>query len=124
MANIVIVGANQGIGYHMAKRLLELNHSVVVLDIDISNIRQLQPRYPETLLPIVVDARRLSDIENGVKQAAGRFGSIDIAIHNACRCTFMSEPDSDYDVYRDVMDVNFFGALRLAKTVLPYMREQ
>ena len=26
MANIVIVGANQGIGYHMAKRLLELNH--------------------------------------------------------------------------------------------------
>lgn len=40
MANIVIVGANQGIGYHMAKRLLELNHSVVVLDIDISNIRQ------------------------------------------------------------------------------------
>ena len=124
MANIVIVGANQGIGYHMAKRLLELNHSVVVLDIDISNIRQLQPRYPETLLPIVVDARRLSDIENEVKQAAGRFGSIDIAIHNACRCTFMSEPDSDYDVYRDVMDVNFFGALRLAKTVLPYMREQ
>lgn len=40
MANIVIVGANQGKGYHMAKRLLELNHSVVVLDIDISNIRQ------------------------------------------------------------------------------------
>ena len=36
----------------------------------------------------------------------------------------MSEPDSDYDVYRDVMDINFFGALRLAKTVLPYMREQ
>ncbi|MDD6812004.1 MAG: SDR family NAD(P)-dependent oxidoreductase [Lachnospiraceae bacterium] len=51
MANIVIVGANQGIGDHMAKRLLELNHSVVVLDIDISNIRQLQQRYPETLLP-------------------------------------------------------------------------
>ena len=36
----------------------------------------------------------------------------------------MSEPDSDYDVYRDVMDIHFFGALRLAKTVLPYMREQ
>ena len=58
MANIVIVGANQGIGYHMAKRLLELNHSVVVLDIDISNIRQLQPRYSETLLPIVYKMSR------------------------------------------------------------------
>ena len=41
MANIVIVGASQSIGYHIAKRLLELNHSVVVLDTDISDIRQL-----------------------------------------------------------------------------------
>ena len=41
MANIIIVGASQGIGYHIAKRLLELNHSVVVLDTDISDIRQL-----------------------------------------------------------------------------------
>ena len=63
MANIIIVGASQGIGYHIATRLLELNHSVVVLDTDISDIRQLQHRYSETLLPIVVDARRLSDIK-------------------------------------------------------------
>lgn len=57
-------------------------------------------------------------------QVEDRFKRIDIAVHNACRCTFKSEPDSDYDVYRDVMDINFFGALRLAKTVLPYMRKQ
>lgn len=28
MGNIVIVGANQGIGYYMAQRLLELENSV------------------------------------------------------------------------------------------------
>lgn len=35
MANIVIVGANQGIGYYLVKRLLELENSVAVLEIDI-----------------------------------------------------------------------------------------
>ena len=71
MANIIIVGASQGIGYHIAKRLLELNHSVVVLDTDISDIRQLQHRYSETLLPIVVDARRLSDIKTEESRLPG-----------------------------------------------------
>ena len=42
MANMAIVGANQGIGYYLVKRLLELNNSVAVLDIDISAIEELQ----------------------------------------------------------------------------------
>ena len=35
MANIVIVGTNQGIGYYHVKRLLELKNSVAVLEINI-----------------------------------------------------------------------------------------
>ncbi|NLL50358.1 MAG: SDR family NAD(P)-dependent oxidoreductase, partial [Eubacteriaceae bacterium] len=55
--------------------------------------------------------------------AIERFGVLDIAIHNACMCTFKSEPETDYEVYRQVMDVNYYGALRLAKLVLPEMRK-
>lgn len=123
MANIVIVGANQGIGYYLTKRLLELNHSVAVLDIDVSAIEELQSIYPQTVFPIIADARSLESIQSGVEKALERFEEIDVAIHNACLCTFESEQNTDYDVYQKVMEVNFFGALRLAKTVLPYMRK-
>lgn len=123
MANIIIVGANQGIGCYLTERLLELAHSVTVLDIQVSGISKLQEKYPDTLLPIIADAKQLDSIESGVEQAVERFGNIDIAIHNACMCTFDSEPDTDYEVYQKVMDINYFGALRLAKTVLPYMRK-
>ena len=112
LANIVIVGANQGIGYYLTKRLLELNHSVAVLDIDVSAIEELQSIYPQTVFPIVADARSLESIQNGVEKAFERFKGIDVAIHNACLCTFESEQNTDYDVYQKVMDVNFFGALR------------
>lgn len=123
MANIVIVGANQGIGYYLVKRLLELNNSVAVLDIDISSIEKLQQEYSEKVLPIVANAQDLVSIQKGVEQVIKHFKCIDIAIHNACLCTFESEPNSDYDVYQKVMDINFFGALRLSKVVLPYMRK-
>jgi len=33
MANILIVGANQGIGYYLVERLLELGNTVTVLDV-------------------------------------------------------------------------------------------
>ncbi len=123
MANILIVGGNRGIGYYLAKRLLELGHSVTVLDIRTDAVEKLQEKYPYTALPVIADARDLSSIENGVQQAIRQFGTVDIAIHNACLCTFESEKDTDYEIYRNIMDINYFGALRLAKTVLPYMRK-
>lgn len=122
MANIVIVGGNQGIGYYMVERLLEQGHSVAVLDLDVCAVKKLQTAHPQNLLPIIADARDPAAIQSGVDQALQMFGNIDAAIHNACLCTFASEPDSGYSVYQKVMDVNFFGALRLAKSVLPSMR--
>lgn len=96
---------------------------MTVLDIQLSGISRLQEKYPDTLLPIIADAQQLESIDKGVKQAVERFGNIDIAVHNACMCTFDSEPDTNYEVYQKVMDINYFGALRLAKTVLPFMRK-
>lgn len=122
MANVLIVGANQGIGYYLVERLLELGNTVTVLDVKINTIEMLKEKYQKTVLPIVADAQNLSSIENGVHQAVEHFGDIDIAIHNACLCTFESEQNTEYEVYQNVMDVNYFGALRLAKVVLPYMR--
>lgn len=123
MANILVIGANQGIGYYLVERLLELGNMVTVLDIQIHRIEMLKEKHQNTLLPIIADARSFSSIENGVLQAIQNFGDIDIAIHNACLCTFESEHDTDFEIYQKVMDVNYFGALRLTKTVLPHMRK-
>lgn len=123
MANILIVGANQGIGYYLAEKLLESGNFVTVLDVQTDAVLALKEKYPKSLLPVIADARDLSSIENGVKQAIRHFGNIDIAVHNACLCTFEKEDDTGYEVYQNVMDVNYFGALRLAKTVLPHMRK-
>lgn len=123
MADILIVGADQGIGYYLAESLLESGNRVAVLDIRTEHIAELEPKYGDSLLVIQADAADTRSVEEGVRKAYDCFGSVDIAIHNACLCTFDSEPDTDLETYRRVMDVNFYGALRLAKAVLPHMRE-
>ncbi len=124
MANILIVGANQGIGYYMVERLLEKGHNVSVLDICEENISVLKEQYHERLLIMKADAAEENSLREGINASLSRFGKIDIAIHNACLCTFENEQNTDYEVYKKVMDINYFGALRLSKLVLPYMREE
>ena len=121
---VLIVGANRGIGYHMVKHLLGLGDIVSVLDVDTDNLETLRADYPDKLMAVTADAANEADIRNGVAETIKRFGRIDIAVHNACLCTFESEENSGFGLYGRVMDINFFGALRLAKAVLPEMRRQ
>ena len=121
MMNIVITGANQGIGYYMAAQLLKDGNKVAVFDLETENLEALKAQYGEQLLSFKVDVRNQEALNAASAHAADAFSGIDVAIHNACRCTFDTEANTDLDTYKDVFDVNYFGALRLTKSVLPYM---
>ena len=74
MANVLVVGANRGIGYYLAERLLQLGNTVTVLDIQIQEIEILKEKYQKALLPIIADARSLSAIDR-YKISIGNFSS-------------------------------------------------
>lgn len=121
--NIIITGANQGIGYYMVKKLLAEGNKVSVLDIETDNLVSLNEKYDD-LIFYKVDLRNYDEVKRAVDETVAVFNTIDIAIHNACKCTFESESNTDLDTYKDVFDVNYFGALRLVKCVIPYMLVQ
>ena len=124
MANIIITGANQGIGYYFTEQALKDGNKVAVLDIETDHLRDLAQVFPKQLLCYKTDVCDDTQIHTAVKEIAAAFHSIDIAIHNACLCTFDDEHNTDLDIYEQVFNVNYYGGLRLAKSVLPYMREQ
>ena len=43
--NIIITGANQGIGYFMAEKLLAEGNRVLILDIETDNLSNLKKQY-------------------------------------------------------------------------------
>lgn len=123
MKNIVITGAGTGIGYFVVKQLLRDGFNITAFDLNIDNLASLEKDY-NTLLSIKCDVRDAAQVADGVKASVERFGSVDCAVHNACICTFNAMEDTADDTYRDVLNVNYFGALYLTRAVVPYMKKQ
>lgn len=121
--NILVTGGNQGIGYYMVVELLEQGHNLTVLDIELTELLNLAKKYPNKILPILCDVTNAENMQKSIKQSVNTYGVFDIAIHNACICTFQSMEEADYSIYEDVMNVNYFGALRLAKCTIPHMKK-
>lgn len=123
MKNVVVTGAANGIGYYLVKELLAEGYRVTVLDLDIGPLGVLREKY-DSLFPMVCDVRDLARMKACVEESVAKFGSVDCAIHNACLCTFGSMEQTGEKTYRDVMDVNYYGALHLSQAVLPYMKSR
>lgn len=87
-------------------------------------MKDLAQVFPKQLLCCKADVCDDIQIDTAVKEIVAVFSSIDIAIHNACLCTFANENDTELNMYERVFNVNYYGGLRLAKRVLPYMQEQ
>lgn len=121
MADIVITGANQGIGYFLVEQLLKDGNRAAVIDLETDKLEKLKSAYGNRLLCFNADVRSRSGLEGAIERVISEFDGIDIAVHNACKCTFGALKDTGLDTYRDVLDVNYFGALRLVKCVLPHM---
>ncbi|MFC2950550.1 SDR family NAD(P)-dependent oxidoreductase [Marinicaulis aureus] len=60
--------------------------------------------------------------DNLVAQAMDQFGRIDIVIPNAGVARYGALHDVGEDIFRECMEINYFGALRLAGAALPHMR--
>ncbi len=123
MSNIIITGAGQGIGFYLAEQLLIDGNRVAVLDIDVSGLEDCKRRF-DGLTVFEADLRDGNAVREAVDAAAEAMGGVDIAIHNACKCTFAGEAETDLEEYRDVFEVNYFGALRLVKSVVPHMERR
>lgn len=120
---VVITGASSGIG----KALALLYHSagyIVVLaarkSIDLLQITAPLP-HQERILCITCDVTLETDCEKLIANTLTTFGKIDILICNAGITMRALLTDTDIDVVKQVMDVNFYGALYCIKHALPHL---
>jgi NADP-dependent 3-hydroxy acid dehydrogenase YdfG len=113
MARVLITGASTGIGRATALELAKRGHEVVAT-----------ARRPQTLEDLPVAARLALDVTDqaSVDAAIAAAGPLDALISNAgatLRGTVEATPLSEY---QRMLDLNFLGALRVTKAVLPGFR--
>jgi NAD(P)-dependent dehydrogenase (short-subunit alcohol dehydrogenase family) len=123
-ATILITGADNGIGFHMARALLEDGYRVAALDISAANLASLQPEYPAQLLIFTCDVTDLPRLKEVVSSVAETWGTVDVLVNNACLAIFKPFEKKSIEETRREFEVNYFGYVNAIAAVLPYMEAQ
>lgn len=62
-----------------------------------------------------MDVTKYDDINNCINEVQTKYGSIDVLISNAGVSLRGSVVDTNIDVHRKMMDINYFGPVALVK---------
>lgn len=123
---IWITGASSGIGAELALQLAKKDAQLVLSARDVFKLNELkgQLKNPDRHLILPLDLSQLNDVGYFTDQILAKFGRIDILINNGGVSQRASANDTTMEVNRQLMEVNFFGNIALAKAVLPIFRTQ
>ncbi|WP_343486513.1 SDR family oxidoreductase [Allomuricauda sp. d1] len=119
---IWITGASSGIGRELA---LQLNKKGCKLILSARNEKALQKVRNEcgstnTIAILPLDLEDFGSTQQKVSEALSFFGTIDILINNAGISQRSLIIDTDFEVYRKLVDVNYLGTVALSKAMLPH----
>jgi len=119
---VIITGATSGIGEACAMVFGRNGAKIVItgrnqqkLD---HTLGQLKSQNIDALA-ILADAAKESDIQQMAEKTISHFGKIDVLINNAGISMRALFQDLDLDVFKQVMDTNFYGTVYATKYCLP-----
>src|SRR5215204_915910 len=122
---VVVTGGTDGIGKALVEALLAQGAKVSTCGRNHDKLYRLQSEYPSyPLHTVVADVSNENDCRHFIETAIKVYGGIDVLINNAGISMRALLKDTTVDVIRDVMNINFFGALYCTKYALNSLIER
>jgi dehydrogenase/reductase SDR family protein 7B len=120
-----ITGASAGIGEALALALAHKGAALVLSARDEKALDAVAKKCLDAgavrVLVQALDLTRAANFQNITDVVIGKMGSIDILINNGGVSQRALVKDSPLELYRQLMEVNFFGTVALTRVVLPTM---
>ena len=121
MASVLLTGAASGIGRATAQAFLADGWTVHATDIDTDGLAELAEMGCHTAAMDVTDD---DAVETAVERIETESGGIDCLVNNAGYGQMGPVEDVPIERMRAQFDVNYWGAIRCTKAVLPGMRDR
>lgn len=127
MKKVLITGSSRGIGLETALAFGRAGYQVFATLRNPDGASELKHKIKEEMLPITVHAMDVSSdhsVQSCIQGILKEYGSIDVLVNNAGIAPDGSVEEVPMEVFKSVMDTNYFGSIRCIKAVLPAMREK
>jgi NAD(P)-dependent dehydrogenase (short-subunit alcohol dehydrogenase family) len=127
MAVSLVTGSSSGIGLATAVTLARGGHQVIATMRNLDGAGELVKIASAEKLSVKLIALNVDDdvsVDSAISKAIAENGRIDVLVNNAGVGGGGSVEEMSLSAFREVMETNFFGALRCIKAVLPGMRER
>jgi NAD(P)-dependent dehydrogenase (short-subunit alcohol dehydrogenase family) len=118
---MLISGAAGGLGSALCRRYATAGARIVALDLDARKLEALGAELPPGTLTLSGNIADAGFCRSAIDNAITHFGALDGIINNAGITHRSLLQDTDPEVVRRVMEVNFFGALYLTHAALPQL---
>lgn len=122
---VAVTGGSDGIGKALVEMLLQMDAKVATCGRNQDKLYDLQVANPsKPLHTLVADVSNYNDCRNFINSTISTFGGIDILINNAGVSMRALVKDAEIDVFKKVMDINYYGTVYCTKLALPSIIER
>src|SRR6185436_11608501 len=124
----LVTGCSSGVGAELAAQLMREGAKVYATLRDPSKAEHLRQLIsgPATGSCTIsqLDVQDEGSVSRAVEQVLRESGRLDFLVNNAGFGSVRTLEQASWEQIQEIMDVNFYGALRCIRAVLPAMREQ
>ena len=119
-----VTGGAQGIGYAIARALLEEGAKVMIGDINEENLSSAKQTLGEfgEVGALVCDVSDASAVSRAADEVVERFGKVHILVNNAGVVIGGAPGEFDLDDWRWIVDVNLMGVVYGVETFVPLIK--
>jgi 2-hydroxycyclohexanecarboxyl-CoA dehydrogenase len=123
----LVTGGAQGIGRGIAAALAARGFRVAIADLNVETATQTAKDLTEvggTVIAVEVNITDTASVEAGLRAVERDLGPVEVTVNNAGWDDFMPFIATSEEFWDKILDINFKGALRVTKAVLPGMIER
>jgi short-subunit dehydrogenase len=123
---IWITGASSGIGEALTYQLNKMGSRLILSARREEVLNQVKNncQFPDHAIILPLDLTDFDSLDAVTKKAISIYGKIDILINNGGLSQRSLIIDTKFEVYQQMIDVNYLGTIRLTKNLLPYFISQ